>query len=861
VRAMLALGFAVLVALPCAPSRADGEFWSLLPVGQGQSVDATGLAAFLGAGTVPPSFESQRALFEALPAAAPAIGDADLARFLKPAPITLAAQDAVATESPRAGVTIRRDAWHVPYVEGATRDDVMWGAGWVAGEDRLFAMDAVRLTARGRLTELLGPGPEGEIAEADGAQLAVTDYRPEELAAMVEALRGASPEGARAVADLEAYVAGVNAYIDHAKSDPSAMPGEYPLLGRTPQPWSTADLASVAALITGYFGRGGGVELDDALAYSEARRRFGRRKGDRTIADFRAIEDPEAPVTATRRFPFDRPGRPRDRASAIPDESSVRLLDRIRPEGEEGAGARGVPSWLARLRERGGLRLPRHASNATAIAASASATGRPLLFGNPQVDFYAPPIFHEVALSGPGIQARGAALAGMGPFVLIGRGPRFAWSITTAQGDNSDTFAERLCEPGGGVPTIDSAHYRHRGECRPLEVYDDEVRWSPGAADLAADPAAAPYRATFHTERSVHGPIIARATVRGRPVAYAFARSTYRRELESAPALLAIDGGADLGPAAFQRAAGGVTGSFNFLYADTEHIAYVQSGLYPKRARGTHPDLPAWGTGAYDWRGTLPYRRLPKDVDPKQGYLLSWNNKGAHGWRASDYDWQYGPVHRSQRLEKRVRAALRGGGRLTLGGLVGIAGDAGTVDVRGERVLPWLLRVLGPKSPADLAPAVAALREWAKAGAHRRDADGDGAYDESAAVALMDAWFVPLTRAIFEPDLGAALVERIAKINPIDYTPRDGPDTWFYGWMGYVQRDMRALLGRTIARPPSRVYCGAGKRGACRAILRRTLRVTEPATCDQLDFVALGAVELAPTPWQDRGSYQIAAAP
>jgi hypothetical protein len=191
-----------------------------------------------------------------------------------------------------------------------------------------------------------------------------------------------------------------------------------------------------------------------------------------------------------------------------------------------------------------------------------------------------------------------------------------------------------------------------------------------------------------------------------------------------------------------------------------------------------------------------------------------------------------------------------------------------------------MLRVLGPKPPADLAPAVAALRTWQRGGAHRRDGDGDGAYDESAAVALMDAWFVPLTRAMFEPVLGRTLVDRIAKINPIDYRPTDGPDTWFYGWMGYVQRDLRALLGRHIAQPPSRVYCGRGRRAACRAVLVRTLRdaaakvgsldaatvpttcpVTEPATCDQLDFIAAGAIELAPTPWQDRGSFQIAAEP
>jgi hypothetical protein len=40
-----------------------------------------------------------------------------------------------------------------------------------------------------------------------------------------------------------------------------------------------------------------------------------------------------------------------------------------------------------------------------------------------------------------------------------------------------------------------------------------------------------------------------------------------------------------------------------------------------------------------------------------------------------------------------------------------------------------------------------------------------------------------------------------------------------------------------------------------------TCPVEEPARCDQLDFIAAGAVETPPTPWQDRGSFQQAAEP
>ena len=509
------------------------------------------------------------------------------------------------------------------------------------------------------------------------------------------------------------------------------------------------------------------------------------------------------------------------------------------------------------------------------IPAAESKTGNPLFVAGPQVDFYSPSVFLEMAVNGPGIRARGVGVPGVGPYVLIGRGEGFAWSITTAQGDLADEFAEELCEPDGSEPTPESDHYVYRGRCRPLEQRTREIRWTPGPADYAADPAAQPGRWTVRTQLSAHGPIVGRATVGGRPVAIAFNRSTYLHEAESALGFLDVNTAGEIdGPHDFMRAAGSVTGSYNFFYADERHAAYVQSGRYPRRAKGTNPILPTWGTGRWDWRGTLGYRRLPKVVDPRRGYIVSWNNKQAPGWRASDADWQYGAVHRSQRLEKRVRAAIRGKRKLDLGALVGIMGDAGTVDVRGQSVLPWLLRVIGTSETRE----VRALRAWVRAGAHRRDLDRDNAYDDSYAVALMDAWWTPMVRAVFQPALGRPLFGAIAEINQVDYTPRQGPDTWFYGWMGYVQRDMRALLGRRVAQTPSRVYCGRGSRRRCRSILLRTLsaagenipagvqipatcEIADPPNCDQLDFIAAGAVETPPIPWQDRGSFQQAAEP
>jgi acyl-homoserine lactone acylase PvdQ len=88
----------------------------------------------------------------------------------------------------------------------------------------------------------------------------------------------------------------------------------------------------------------------------------------------------------------------------------------------------------------------------------------------PQVGYYSPEILMELDLHGPGIDARGVTLPGIAFLIIMGRGPDFAWSATSATTDDTDLFAERLCEPGGGRPTTASVHYLYRGRCVPLRA-------------------------------------------------------------------------------------------------------------------------------------------------------------------------------------------------------------------------------------------------------------------------------------------------------------------------------------------------------------------------------------------------------
>jgi len=117
--------------------------------------------------------------------------------------------------------------------------------------------------------------------------------------------------------------------------------------------------------------------------------------------------------------------------------------------------------------------------------------------------------------------------------------------------------------------------------------------------------------------------------------------------IDAAVFFKALNDGAVSDSREFREAVSTVNSSFNWFYADSRDIAYQLSGAYPLLTRGTDPNLPIWGTGRYDWRGfdpthytsaEEPARSLPGEVNPARGYLISWNNKPARGWRAAHVD-------------------------------------------------------------------------------------------------------------------------------------------------------------------------------------------------------------------------------
>ncbi|MDX6667432.1 MAG: hypothetical protein QOK04_812 [Solirubrobacteraceae bacterium] len=916
----LALLVACAFALPAAASAAPipqayqqngvPGFRDVLPAGTNGLVTATDFANFTAFQTRPPHSADQRDMYANLVYVAPHMATSQIPNFFKDSSFGVQAGNVERTYSPRDDVTIQRDNFGVPHVYGATRAGAMFGLGYIAAEDRLFLIDLLRRAARSQLSSFAGGNPSNRAFERD--QWRFAPYNEADFQKQFDLgdeVYGA--QGAQLQQDSIEYSKGVNTYIVEAKSDPTKLPVEYPAVGQTTGPncaaagggnftgpdcWKPTDIIALASLVAGQLGRGGGAELEWARLLQGFQQRLGAVRGKTAWLQLRAPDDPAAPTTVHNgtRFPYRTiPKRPASGSVAMPDPGSVTeeqlVINKTGSAAQRGVRGKGI----------GLPGLPQAASNALLVSAPHSASGHPIVVFGPQVAYWAPQILMEQDVHAPTLDASGVAFPGTNLFVQIGHGRDYAWSATSAGQDITDTFAVDLCNPNGGHVSKDSKFYVFRGHCTPMETLTRTNSWTPNVVDDT--PAGSE---TLVAERTKLGLVSARATIGGKPVAYTKLRSTYFHEADSSFGFSDLNNPDKIrSPQDFQHAVSKIGFTFNWFYEDDKHIAYFNSGFNPVRAPNTDPLLPV--RAAFEWRNYdpelgfaayTPAAEHPQVVD--QDYLTSWNNKQAPGFNAPDTDATYTSIYRSQPLDDRVRAGIKNGRRMTLTELINAMEDAGTVDLRGDKVLPWALKVIGRSSDPTIAAAVNRLAAWQRSGAHRRDLDHNGAYDDSDAVFMMDAWWPRLVSAVFAPTLGHSLYEQLLAEDPVDNHPNNNGDhfgsAWDQGIYGSVQEDLRRVLAAAGVRSatasaarssrrrtkrkrpaPAVTFCGGGNLTRCRAALESSLRqalTVDRATLyhdpgggctdgdqmcfDEVRFQVASGIAQTPFHWINRPTYQ-----
>jgi penicillin amidase len=323
-----------------------------------------------------------------------------------------------------APVAIAFDAAGIPRITAASERDAAMALGYLHARDRLFQMEAMRRGAEGRLAEIAG----GSALRLDRfvRVLGLRQRAAEDLAALDAPTRDL----------LDAYAAGVNAWI--AARGRFAAP-EFLLLG-APEPWRPEHSLLWAKVM--------GLWLSGNWRTEIERARLAPRLPAERLWDL---------------WPLDRSqGRPE--VAALP--GLERVLAAIPRFGEDAP-------------------LPASASNAWAVSGARSASGAPLLAADPHLGYGAPSPWYLARLDlADGRMLAGATAPGV-PLMVIGRSRDLAWGFTTTHSDTQDVFVE----PESAARVVRTEVIRVRGGA-PVTMTVRETANGPVISDLDEAPRA-----------------------------------------------------------------------------------------------------------------------------------------------------------------------------------------------------------------------------------------------------------------------------------------------------------------------------------------------------------------------------------
>jgi penicillin amidase len=633
-----------------------------------------------------------------------------------------------------APVTVLRDDAGIARITADNRHDLFLAQGYIHAGERMWQMEVWRHISAGRLSELFGK------SQID------TDKFIRTLNWRGAAQRDLDDLPPDVRADVDAYVEGVNAWLDAHRGGlgmafvvTGMQNGTGGLGGYDPEPWTALDTIAWQKVQAWQLGGNFDVEAFRMLA-------------DEHLGD---------PARTDELFPAYRADRPvitptglagsGGAGSTLP--AGVQAMVAAAPRGHSRADRASTPrpsltpaqadAWrrvaglgskalaVAGLDAGGGIASDQGlGSNNWVVAPDLSTTGGALFANDPHLGIGMPSVWFmnglhcRVVDAGCPFDVVGVSFPGT-PGVVLGHNARIAWGATNVDPDVQDLFLEEL------DPT-DPTHYLFRGESLPLSVRHEEIKVAGGAPVV------------IDVRETNHGPIVNDVDPRLKdapPLALRWTATAMPDGTFEAVSRIQIAKDFEEFRAALSHYG---SPSQNFLYADVDgHIGYVLPGTIPVRAdpddRGERPR--DGGDGEHEWTGTIPFDDLPWQLDPAAGMIVTANNAPVDdrypGFIGEDWD----PGYRATRIHELLETAVETGG-VTADELRAIQGD--TTMLRAGLVTPRL---------AGIAPTTAdgrAVRDMTLAWKGACGADNPGC-------ATYSAFEYELERALFDDDLGPEL--------------------------------------------------------------------------------------------------------
>jgi penicillin amidase len=485
----------------------------------------------------------------------------------------------------RSRVQVLRDRWGVPHIYADCNEDLFAALGYVHAQERLWQMEVNRRTGHGQLAELFGPialSSDRFVRTLGFGRLARRD---------VERI----DDDTRTT--LEAYVRGINAFVEFSRSP---LPLEFTLLRHTPRPWEAADVLVWARVMA--------LSLNSNWTTALLNARIVAAVGEE---------------------------RARELMPRYPETHPITVPAGIHYNHNIGAGALRAAAAAAPFLNQA---ISGHGSNGWVVSGERSISGKPLLANDTHLGLTIPGVWFEAHLVGGDYRVAGFTFPGV-PGVVIGHNERIAWGTTNSMTSDHDIYIERFradnplryewcgaweeAELVGEEITVKG---QKRGEA-PFSSVTEEVRVTRHGPVISAitGPDESPLRYSSPAARTADPqgngvdapPVVEELALRWNALDTA-------RIVQS---VLQINRARDWDE--FRAAlADWNSPAQNFVYADVDgHYGHALGGNIPIRAKGDgRLPVPGW-TGEYEWQGYIPTAALPATYDPPEGLAVTANNR------------------------------------------------------------------------------------------------------------------------------------------------------------------------------------------------------------------------------------------
>ena len=584
-----------------------------------------------------------------------------------------------------------RDAQGVPHITAANRHDLLLAQGYVTAQDRLWQMDALRRYAGGSLAEIFG------------ASFVAHDIAQRQLLLGPMANRAAASLSGTDRADMEAYAAGVNAYIDSHRKN---LPVEFRVLRYSPAPWRPADSLLL------------GLHMDALLTnfwpYELQREHVTAKLGAELAADLFPNtswrDHPPGSETAETEPPPD----PDD-----PDDDDGMQRTSIGRQPVLASLAAPTPARLAARIRSWSPEIMLPGSNNWVVSGAHTVTGKPLLSNDMHLPVQMPNLWYEAQLKCNDLDVAGFTLPGT-PYVIVGHNQRIAWGFTNLGANVQDLFIET---------------FNDKGE------YKTPEGWKKATGILEVVKVKGGKDVRLAMVATQHGPIVS-ALAPGEKRKLALAWTAF--DNKGVPISFGrLNAAQDWDQ--FREALSHFPGpGQNVVYADVDgHIGYQMTGLIPTRKSGDGSVPVPGDTGAYDWTGYIPFDQLPHVFDPPSGIIATANGRTAPKDYPHVISTHWMAPYRTQRIYK----VLESGKKFSAADMLALQMDV--YSDYDHYVADRLVYAVDHAKASPQARAAAdILRSW----------DGRVTTD-SAAPTIENAARDKIFRMLLEPKLGPEFIQ------------------------------------------------------------------------------------------------------